>query len=81
MKQFDYDCIYAFYQQVIKKHTSLQEDKQLDFLLQMYCRGSIDMTVDWVKKNMQMPIDQIVQLLIEAIPQRLVPYLETLNKK
>lgn len=37
----------------------------------MYCHGSIDMTVEWILNDMLSDIDEIVKLLIEALPKRM----------
>ena len=45
----------------------------------MYCKGSIDMTVDWVLNDMPISIEKIVSLLIEALPKRLEPFILIVN--
>ena len=73
---YDYNCIYAFYKEIIENNLAHQIDQQIDFLLKMYCKGSIDMTVEWVLHDMPISIDEIVTLLIEALPDRLEPLIE-----
>lgn len=41
------------------------------FLLEMYCHGSITMTVNWAVSGMQETPEQIADLLIEALPPKL----------
>lgn len=72
---YDYNCIYEFYKGVIEKNLGHEIDREIKFLLQMYCKGSIDMTVEWVLNDMPLEIDEIVVLLIEAIPSRLKPFI------
>lgn len=72
--EYDYECIYAFYHNVLKAKLN-EIDADLDFLLRMYCRGSIDMTVEWVRSGMKQDIENIVDLLIESLPKRLEAYL------
>ena len=72
---YDYCCIYDFYKKMIEKKLNQDLDPHLNFLLEMYCRGSIDMTVEWVLKDMHLTIDDLVVLLIEALPAKLKPYL------
>lgn len=72
---YDYCCIYDFYKNIIEKKLNQDLDPHLNFLLEMYCRGSIDMTVEWVLKEMHLKIDDLVVLLIEALPAKLKPYL------
>ena len=68
--QYDYQCIYLFYKEMISKR-NLELTPELDFLLQMYCHGSIDMTIQWINLGRPISIDQMTGLLIEAIPTRL----------
>lgn len=49
--------------------------KILNFLLNMYCRGSVDMTVDWVLNDMPIKKEEIVQYLMDAIPDKLEAYM------
>ncbi len=72
---YDFNCIYEFYKDIIEKNLNHEVDSDLDFLLKMYCKGSIDMTVDWVLNDMPLTIDKIVSLLIEALPKRLEPFI------
>ncbi|NBK98862.1 MAG: TetR family transcriptional regulator [Erysipelotrichia bacterium] len=72
--QYDYECIYDFYRNVLMTKMEIIEP-DLDFLLRMYCRGSIEMTVEWVRKGMKQDIENIVDLLIEALPKRLEVFL------
>lgn len=43
----------------------------MDFLLQMYCHGSIRMTVEWVRTGMKLEPEELAGLLIEALPEKL----------
>lgn len=72
---YDFFCIYEFYKGIIEKNLGHSVSLEIDFLLKMYCKGSIDMTVDWVINDMPISIDDIVKLLIEALPQRLRPFI------
>ena len=59
----------------LKIETKTTIDSQLDFLLQMYCHGSIEMTKSWVEKNMYLDIETLVNMLIESMPERLKQYI------
>ncbi|MEG0564089.1 TetR/AcrR family transcriptional regulator C-terminal domain-containing protein [Anaerorhabdus sp.] len=69
--QYDYETILSFYTSIIEKKTKAPLDEQSSFLLKMYCRGSIDMTVDWVKNGMKLPPKELAALLIHAMPEPL----------
>ena len=72
---YDYYCIYEFYKEIIEKNLGYQVNKDIDFLLKMYCKGSIDMTIDWVLNDMSINIDDVVALLREVLPKRLEPFI------
>ena len=59
----------------IYKKTGKDLSKDIDFLLNMYCRGSVDMTVDWVLNDMPIKKEEIVQYLMDAIPDKLEAYM------
>ena len=71
LMQYDYECILEFYTNIIKEKTGKSPNRDIVFLLEMYCRGSIDMTVEWVRKNMNMEPEAIANLLILALPRPL----------
>lgn len=75
---YDYDYIYRFYSEIIQKKTGpLDGDTQ--FLLEMYCRGSIHMTAQWAVTGMKRSPAQMVELLIESMPERLEALLRDLG--
>ncbi|MDD6468213.1 MAG: TetR/AcrR family transcriptional regulator C-terminal domain-containing protein [Erysipelotrichaceae bacterium] len=73
--QYDYQCIYEFYSHLIIEKSQQPLSKELDFLLKMYCKGSIDMTFDWVKTGMKMSEAELSRYLVSAMPEMLKPYL------
>ncbi|MCH3916161.1 MAG: TetR/AcrR family transcriptional regulator [Spirochaetia bacterium] len=81
LKQYDYRMIYSFYTKAIEKQLQRPLPEDLRFLLEMYCEGSIYMTVRWLTGYLEETIDQIVSLLIASVPNRLRPYLLALNEK
>ena len=72
---YDFCCIYDFYKKFIYKKTGKDLSKDIDFLLNMYCRGSVDMTVDWVLNDMPIKKEEIVQYLMYAIHDKLEAYM------
>lgn len=74
--QYDYDCIYEFYSHILYEKLG-EYNEEIDFLLKMYCKGSIDMTFEWVKNGMKQSEKEIAHFLIEAMPVRLQKYLLT----
>lgn len=75
---YDYESILEFYSEIIRHKTQAPLEKDIEFLLQMYCKGSIFMTVEWVRKDMPIPSEEIAQLLVEALPPKLEALLNDL---
>ena len=73
---YDFCCIYDYYKKFIYKKTGKDLSKDIDFLLNMYCRGSVDMTVEWVLNDIPIKKEEIVSYLIEAIPDKLKEYMK-----
>jgi AcrR family transcriptional regulator len=71
LMEYDYECIYQFYSDLIRKKRKQDISEETDFLLRMYCRGSISMTVEWATKGMKMSPEQMADQLIEALPAKL----------
>lgn len=71
LMNYDVHCIYEFYKNLIEEKNSSPLDEEMCFLLEMYCHGSLVMTVRWVKEGMPQPVEEIVALLIKALPERL----------
>lgn len=68
---YDYEMIYQFYCDFIRKSAPVEFTPDIEFLLRMYCRGSICMTADWAKSGMRLPPERMADLLIDALPPRL----------
>lgn len=78
--QYDYACILEFYSSVLRKKLHSRElPDDVGFLLRLYCFGSIQMTVEWATGGMERPIPELVDLLIEAMPERLYALLSDLQ--
>ena len=48
LRVHDYELILDFYTQLIGRKTGRQPEENILFPLRLYCRGSIDMTVEWI---------------------------------
>lgn len=68
---YDYEMIYQFYCDFIQKSAPVEFTEDIEFLLRMYCRGSIEMTADWAKNGMIIAPEHMADLLIDALPPRL----------
>ncbi len=71
LMHYDYQCILDFYTKWIEQKTQQPLTPQIQFLLEMYCRGSMQMTVKWVIQGAKESPETIVDLLIDAQPEKL----------
>ena len=78
LMDYDYRCILAFYRSVAQANGPVTDDIQ--FLLEFYCHGSMDMTAAWVRNGMGETPSAMAERLIEAMPQKLLPYLSSLSR-
>ena len=76
---YDYEYIYRFYSDIITRKTGGPLDDDTAFLLEMYCRGSIQMTAQWAVSGMARTPEAMVELLIESMPERLEMLLRQLT--
>ncbi len=79
LKQHDFEEIFSFYKNLIQQKTGYPPDKDLLFLLELYCHGSIDMTVKWVLGGMKEPIEEMAKRLVSSMPARLETLFRELN--
>lgn len=71
LKEHDFEAIMSFYSGVIVKKTGAPPDEDIRFLLELYCRGSIAMTVKWVLGGMKEEPREIARRLVAALPVQL----------
>lgn len=79
LMRYDYEYIYRFYSDIITRKSGQPLDEDTAFLLEMYCRGSIQMTARWAVSGMKRSPEQMVELLIESMPARLEALLRDLH--
>lgn len=71
LKEHDYELIIGFYTELITRKTHKPLPEEIQFLLEMYCRGSVYMTVKWVLGGMKQSPEEIAVSLVEAMPPKL----------
>lgn len=71
LKEHDFELILQFYLDLIGKRTSRPLESDIKFLLEMYCRGSVYMTVKWVLGGMKDSPKEMAGKLVEAMPPKL----------
>ncbi len=71
LKEHDYELIMGFYTELITRKTHKPLAEEIQFLLEMYCRGSVYMTVKWVLGGMKQTPEEMAVSLVEAMPPKL----------
>lgn len=79
LKEHDFELILQFYTDLIIQKTGQSLDPDLQFLLEIYCYGSIYMTVKWTLGEIKKTPEEMSSALVEAIPLKLRIVLEELN--
>ena len=71
LKEHDFELIMGFYTDLIMKKTKKTLEEDIQFLLEMYCRGSVYMTVKWVLGGMKQTAAELAASLVDAMPPKL----------
>ncbi len=68
LRDHDYREIHAFYTNMIESRTKEPLSSELNFILEMYCRGSVYMTTRWVSGEIECTPEEMAKRLVEAMP-------------
>lgn len=79
LKEHDFELILQFYHNLIARRMSRPLEEELQFQLELYCRGSVYMTVKWVLGGMKDTPHQMADKLVDAIPPKLAEVFATLG--
>ena len=71
LRDHDFQLILQFYTERIEGKTGRKMPEHLRFLLEMYCQGSIYMTVQWVLGKISGTPEEMATSLIAAMPAEL----------
>ena len=71
LRDHDFHLILAFYTERIEGKIGKKMPEHLRFLLEMYCQGSIYMTVRWVLGKIKGTPEEIAGSLVDAMPAEL----------
>ena len=71
LREHDFQLIFRFYQDLIQLKTGAPASDDIRFLLEMYCHGSISMTIEWVLSGMTSSPEDLAHLMVEAMPAKL----------
>ena len=79
LKEHDFELILQFYTDLLARKDSRALDQELHFLLEMYCQGSVYMTVKWVLGGMNDSPQDMSAKLVDAMPHKLANVFERLK--
>ncbi len=68
LKEHDTEAIIAFYTGLIERKTGTPPAGESAFLLELYCRGSVAMTVKWVLSGMLSEPAELAKYMTDALP-------------
>ena len=75
IEQHDYEFILKFYTEIIEKQLKKPLPENLRFILELYCHGSITMTVQWAINGMEKSPESMADDLIDSLPPKLAEIL------
>lgn len=79
LKEHDFELILQFYADLIRLKTGKKPTEEILFQLELYCRGSIYMTVEWVLSANKCSPSRMARLLTDAMPCKLSSLFLELN--
>ena len=71
LRDHDFQLIRQFYTDQIEGKTGQKMPENLKFQLEMYCQGSIYMTVQWVLESRKETPESLAKALTESMPKEL----------
>lgn len=71
LRDHDFQLICAFYAEQLETRMACRLSRQLQFQLEMYCQGSIYMTVQWVLGYRKCSAEELAHALASAMPEEL----------
>ena len=71
LRDHDFELIQEFYTKQIESRTGRKISTELQFELEMYCLGSVYMTVQWVLGYRKCTPEELAHALTESMPVRL----------
>lgn len=76
LRDHDFELILDFYTKCIQERSGKVLSEDLKFLLEMYCQGSIYMTVQWVFGRVKRTPEELATELVKAMPEELAKVFE-----
>ena len=72
LRQHDFELIFEFYENMIYEKTGKVPEKDIHWLLEMYCQSSIYMTVKWVAGELVCTPEELARILVDGMPVKLI---------
>ena len=70
LRQHDFEMILDFYKNLVREKGGTLSEGDSN-LLEMYCQASVYMTVQWVLRRLDVTREELVQLMLDAMPGRI----------
>ena len=71
LREHDFELILDFYEKLLREKTGKEPKERVHYLLEMYCRSSIYMTVQWVLGEIKCTPEGLAHILVEGMPGKL----------
>ena len=71
LREHDFELILDFYEKLLREKTGKEPEERVHYLLEMYCRSSIYMTVQWVLGEIKCTPEGLAHILVEGMPGKL----------
>lgn len=68
LKEHDTEAIIEFYTRLIERKTGAAPVGETAFMLELYCRGSVAMTVEWVLGGMRAEPAELARFMVDSLP-------------
>ena len=68
LKEHDTEAIIEFYTRLIERKTGAAPEGDTAFMLELYCRGSVAMTVEWVLGGMRAEPEELARFMVDSLP-------------
>ena len=79
LRDHDFQLILKFYTDLIQERTGKSIAADMKFLLEMYCQGSVYMTVQWLLGGRKIKPEELANSLVAAMPLELMNTFRTLK--
>lgn len=75
----DFEMIFDFYKNLIHEKSGAYPNQKMQDILEMYCHSSVYMTVKWIMKEHARSVEELADLMVEAMPYPLSQLFKKLN--